>query len=157
MSGKQTTEHMSPAAIRSWIGLYLLILTGAVGGTLLLAGGVLPMNDADLTSCFEIIIPFLLGQLALTFRFYANPADHQTRVKVPKWVVKGPPVIVTILLVAGFTVMIVGALRQSESVPSGEKFKALLTFCVALLNASTVYITTKYFESKQVAADREAA
>jgi hypothetical protein len=141
------SETMSPSSIRTWIGLYLLVLTGAVAGVLLLAGNLMPLEPGDITASFEIMIPFLLGQIAVTFRFYVNPHPRPVRVAIPSWVVKGPPIIVSILLVGSFTLMIVGGLQQSRVVPSAEKFKALLTFCVALLNASTVYVITKYFES----------
>lgn len=137
---------MSPASIRNWIGIYLLVLTGSVAGILLLAGNILPLEESDVTASFEIVIPFLLGELAAVFRFYTHPHPRASQISIPTWVVKGPPIIVTILLTIGFGVELGGGLAQSRIAPSPERFKALLTFCVALLNATTMYVVTKYFE-----------
>lgn len=137
---------MSPASIRNWIGIYLLVLTGSLAGVLLLAGNMMPLEESDITASFEIMIPFLLGELAVVFRFYVHPRSRASQISIPAWVVKGPPIIVTVLLVVGFGVELGGGLTQSRIAPSPERFKALLTFCVALLNVTTIYVMTKYFE-----------
>jgi hypothetical protein len=93
---------MEPEAIRGWIGAYVLALTAVLGGYLLLAPDILlPLEASDKTSSFEIILPFLLAQVAAVYRFYTDQDARKRLVshRIPKWAVKGPPLLVTLLLI----------------------------------------------------------
>jgi len=109
---------------------------------------MLPLEWSDRIAAFEIVVPFLLGQIAAVFRYYGEDTRHPSRpLNLPPWVVLGPPIIVTVTLVLLFTCMAVGGISQAEWTPAPDQFKGLLTFCVGLLNASTVYVISKYFQS----------
>ena len=137
--------------VRNWLGAYVLILTALLGGYLFLAPlALLPLELTDRTSSFEIIIPFLLGQVAAVYRFYTDTdASHRMiGTRLPSWVVKAPPILVTLLLIVVLTQFAYAGI-QREIPPSAETFKGLVTFCVALMNASTVFIISRYFDGKE--------
>lgn len=140
---------MSATDIRQWLGIYVLILTAAIGGYSFLAPVVLlPLESSDRTTAFEIILPFLIAQLSAVYRFFTDPDAQRTATSldIPVWAVKAPLIIVTILLMIEFILFGVAGINRQQP-PSPETFKGLLTFCVALLNASTVLIITRYFGS----------
>lgn len=148
---------MKPSQVRTWLGLYVLILTTAVGAWILLAGGspLLPLEKHDVTSSFEIIVPFLLAQVAVVFRYYGGPAPKEhTRRRLPAFIVKGPPLMVTGLLVLLAGLMAHGGVTGSKFTPSPEVFKGTLTFAVAILNATSVYLVTAYFETSRTVSGR---
>jgi hypothetical protein len=139
---------MSANDIRNWLGAYVLFLAAILGGYLFLApASLLPLESTDRTSCFEVILPFLLGQVAAVYRFYTDPDVHTRSVGgvIPAWAVKGPPIVVTVLLVIELTMFALAG-QSRGTPPTPELFKGLVTFCVALLNASTVFIITRYFD-----------
>jgi hypothetical protein len=148
---------MDSSSVRNWLGLYVLILTGGVGAYFFVAPPrVMPLEMPDRVAAAEILIPFLLGQMAAVFRFYTGPGARKIRrVDIPVWVVKGPPILVSIILLLEFTLMVIGGLtRDASLIPSAEAFKAALTFCVAFLNATTVFVISRYFEAPPEAAVR---
>jgi hypothetical protein len=65
--------------IRNWLGAYVFFLAAFLGGYFFLAPeSLLPLELSDRTACFEIILPFLLGQVAAVYRFYTDPnANHR--------------------------------------------------------------------------------
>jgi hypothetical protein len=140
---------MKAADIRNWLGAYVLFLTAFLGGYLFLAPlPLLPLESSDKTSCFQIILPFLLAQVAAVYRFYSDPNATNRVVDniIPGWAVKAPPIIVTVLLIIELVLFAVAGLSGGTP-PAPETFKGLVTFCVALLNASTVFIITRYFDT----------
>ena len=141
---------MTASEVRNWLGLYVLCLTVFLGGYCFLAPDwILPLESSDRTASFEIIVPFLIAQVAAVYRFFTDP-DSRRRTsfqRVPAWVVKAPPIFVTLLLICELSLFGFAGTKR-ETPPSAESFKGLLTFCVALLNASTMLVITKYFESK---------
>jgi hypothetical protein len=140
---------MSSSQVRNWLGLYVLCLTVFLGGYSLLAPDVLlPLESADRTASFEIILPLLVAQISLVYRFFIEPdAPHRISVRdIPGWVVKAPPLLVSLLLAAELILFAFAGIQRRQP-PSPEMFKGLVTFCVALLNATTVLIITRYFGS----------
>lgn len=149
---------MDATDVRNWLGLYVLILTAAIGAYFFVAPRMLvPLERPDQIAAAEILTPFLLGQVAAVFRFYSSPRRHKTKpINIPRWVVKVPPALVSILLGVELVLMGIGGVtRNVRLIPDPDAFKALLTFCVALLNASTVFVITRYFEA-QVASSPAA-
>lgn len=142
---------MTALQVRNWLGLYVLCFTAFLGGYSFLASdAILPLEFSDRTASFEIILPFLVAQVAAVYRFYSdkNADDRVDLQNVPAWIVKAPPILVTILVVIQLASFGIAGLRRDKP-PSPEAFKGLLTFCVALLNASTVLVITRYFDSKK--------
>jgi len=136
--------------IRNWLGLYFLTTTSIFGAYVLLAGGssLLPIERQEAVDTFEIIIPVLLGQLTIIFQWFGanNPSSDDEIVDMPKWVVKGPPIIVAIILTIAVLVLILGNLGEGKQwAITPDAFKGVVTFCVSLLNATTVFIISRFF------------
>lgn len=138
---------MTETQVRNWLGLYFLLITGTLGaGILLLGKSVLRLDDVAGT--FQIIIPVLVGQLTIIFRWYGQdqPSVRSRAVNLPNWVVKGPPLMVLGILLLACGLKIAGFVLDAPLVaPSDDQFKNVVTFCVALLNATTIYVVSKYF------------
>src|SRR5207249_1364160 len=98
---------------------------------------LLPLESADRTAAFEIILPVLIAQVAAVYRFFTDANAHHkaAELNLPVWVVKAPLLLVTLLLLIEFVLFGAAGIRRDKP-PSAETFKGLLTFCVALLNAS---------------------
>lgn len=141
---------MKASDVRNWMGLYVLILLGVLGGYCFIAPDyLLPLENSDRVASFEIIVPLLVAQVSVIYRFYADrlESEQQMLPDLPSWTVKAPLIIVSLLLGTELTLFGVAGMTRTKP-PSPETFKGLVTFCVALLNASTVLIITKYFQSK---------
>jgi hypothetical protein len=81
---------MAAKDIRNWIGAYVLFFSAFLGGYLFLAPiSILPLENSDRTSSFEIILPFLLAQVATVYRFYTDPnVNHRRAISaMPVWAV----------------------------------------------------------------------
>lgn len=138
---------MSASQVRNWLGLYVLCLAAFLGGYSFLAPDfLLPLELGDRTSSFEIILPLLIAQISVVYRFFTDPdAEGRDSLRdIPGWVVKAPPLLVSFLLAVELISFAIAGFRRTKP-PSPETFKALVTFCVALLNATTVLIITRYF------------
>ena len=137
---------MTAKEIRNWLGVYFLLITAILGGIILLFGNSILRID-DSIGVFEIIIPVLVGQLAIIFRWFTS--DHisskKHRTLLPGWIVKGPPLLVLLLLITSIALKIIGFHYDSPWTPSDEQFKAVVTFCVTILNATTIYVISRYF------------
>lgn len=134
--------------IRSWLGWYLLITTGVLAASILLLGGtpILPIEHEDKISSFEIIIPFFLAQMSVVFSYYGGDAQPDDSViHLPVFVVKGPPIVTWVVLGLTFFAMCAGGMTGSQLTPSGETFKGIITFVVALMNVSTVLVIARVF------------
>jgi hypothetical protein len=140
--------------VRNWLGIYFLVVTSVLGAYILLFGEtrLLPITQQDSSDAFEIIIPVLVGQLIIIFRWYAGATDLNKNdvIALPRWVVIGPPLIVLGILVVTIGVLIVTNLGDgSNAVLSASRFKGIVTFCVTLLNATTIFIIIRYFEAEK--------
>jgi hypothetical protein len=135
--------------IRNWLGIYVLVLVAFLGGYAFLAPDyLLPLESGDRVAAFEIILPVLLAQVALVFRFYTDEQANTRAIPrmLPAWVVKLPLLLVTLLIGIELAMSgIAGVTRQKP--PSPEAFKGLITFCVSLLNVSSIVILSKYFDA----------
>src|SRR5262245_31455447 len=142
---------MKAQEIRRWLGAYILLLTSVLGAYLLLAGGtwVLPLKPDDVTASFEIVIPFLLGQVVIVYRFFTGSHAGDKRIPpMEPFFVKAPPLLATAIISGCLVVMAIGGYESASWTPSGAKFKAIVTFVVTLLNASTAFVVSRYFEAK---------
>ena len=130
--------------IRNWLGIYFLGTTAVLGAYILLfqQTRLLPISASDASSAFKIIIPTLIAQLTVAFRWISSPPrDGGTQVNIPRWAVIGPPITVDAILVFSVLFLIVDGGKSD----GGEIFKNVVTFCVSLLSASTVFIVSAVF------------
>ena len=139
--------YMPASEVRNWLGIYLLVFMGVFGGVLLLAGQFLPLESEEVTSCFQIMVPFLAGQVVTVSRYFTGHArTSASELPVPAWLVKIPLIMVTALLAVGLVMLFVGGGLQATWVPSPGQFKGLVTFSVTVLTITSVVVIAKYFE-----------
>ena len=147
---------MKAIEVRNWLGIYFLGATFVLGAYLLLFGGgrLLPFERSDATAAFQIIVPVFIGQLAIIARWFTtNPPDPDTVVNIPNWLVKGPTI--GALAVIGLTIVLKIASNYSAQHGGaefvsllGDDFKTIVTFCVSILNATTIYVVAALFGAK---------
>lgn len=148
--------------VRNWLGIYFLLVTGVLGAYLLLfrESPLLPISKADAVDAFEIIIPVLLAQVTMIFRWFSGEqVDEQVTFSIPRWVVTTPPIMVTAILIVAVGTLVIGNLGGGKRwAPSPDAFKGIVTFCVSILNASSVFIISKYFKraEREEVASRQA-
>ena len=141
---------MKVSDARRWLAIYFLLITAVTGGYLLIFGDrtfLLPMSRESATSCFQILIPVLIGQITIIFRWISHltePEDKEAQSPIPEWAIKLPPILVVLLIAGALIGLVAGNGKQWGLAPEG--FKSLLTFAVSLLNASTVFLVSKLFE-----------
>lgn len=71
---------MKARDVRNWIGKYVLILLGVLGGYCFLAPTyLLPLETSDRVAAFEIILPLLIAQLSVIYRFFTDDSEPQDR------------------------------------------------------------------------------
>jgi hypothetical protein len=144
---------MKAGEIRDWLGKYFLLTTVLLGGYILLFAGrytvFLRIDRQTGTDCFQIIIPTLIGQLTLIFRFFGTnqTIDNNAIIPIPSWVVKWPPLLLLGLIIVTIIVMALGNLGPGQTwSPMQDQFKLIVTFYVAVLNATSVFVVSRFFE-----------
>jgi hypothetical protein len=144
---------MKASDIRNWLGLYFLGSTAFFGAYILVFGGTyfLPLKVSDSNAAFQIMIPFFFGQLTIVFKWLAGDRrlNSQGKIDIPVWAVKGPPIAVAAILVVAILSLVITGRLETGTWIDGTRFEAVVTFAVALLNASTVFIVMKLFASKE--------
>jgi hypothetical protein len=136
---------MTLTAARNWLAVFFLGTTASLGAYILLFQQTrfLPIAAKDATSSFQIIIPTLVAQLTLAFKWIADPPhDTDTEQTLPIWAVSGPPVAVLLIMIV--TIVLIG-LDGGNSLDGGAIFKNAVTFCVTLLSATTVFVMARVF------------
>jgi hypothetical protein len=130
--------------IRNWLGIYFLGTTAVLGTYIILFQQtvLLPISSEDASSAFKIIIPTFIAQLTVVFKWIANPPKIDTsEIIMPRWAVMGPPIIVLFMLIISLTYIIIDQGRSN----GGEIFKNVVTFCVSLLSATSVFVISTVF------------
>ena len=146
---------MPASSVRNWLGIYFLLVTGILGSYLLLfrETKLLPISKQEAIDSFEIIIPVFIGQLNLIFKWFSGndpSAPDEAPIPVPKWVVIGPPVMVVSILAFSIVALIVSNSGDQAWIDPSS-FKGVVTLCVSILNATTIYVVIRYFETKKPA------
>jgi hypothetical protein len=135
--------------VRNWLGIYFLLVTGAFGAYLLLfrESPLLPISKAEAVDAFEILVPVLLAQVTMIFRWFSgSQTSEEATLPLPRWVVMGPPIMVIAILILAVCTLVFGNLGAGKRwAPSPDAFKGIVTFCVSILNATSVFIVSKYF------------
>jgi hypothetical protein len=144
---------MRAGEIRDWLGKYFLLSTVFIGGYILLFSGrytaLLRVDSQTGTDCFQIIIPTLVGQLTIIFRFFgtARTIKDDAVIDIPSWVVKWPPLLLIGLLIVTVIIMGVGNVGGGQPwSPLQSQFKMIVTFYVTVLNATTIFVISRFFE-----------
>jgi hypothetical protein len=144
---------MKQGDVRNWLGLYFLLTTVALGGYILIFAHspLLPMERSEGMATFQIVIPLFVGQLTAVFKaFMGGPLPNPGRqIDIPTWTVKAPPLLVIALFVCGVVAVCLSNLEGFPLEFGPTDFKTLVTFAVSVLNATTVFVVTKYFSVPQ--------
>ena len=143
---------MRGSEVRNWLGRYFLALLGSLSGYILLfqETPLLPLSKNEATCALQIIMPVLLAQVTLSFRWFATRRGRRNdaEIGVPRWVVIGPPLLVVALLVSSIVLLIAGnAGEGSHWAPAPSTFRSVVTLCVSILNASTVFVVGAIFRA----------
>src|SRR5437773_1715276 len=119
---------MSSEQVRNWLGVFFLGTTAALGAYIILfqETAALPIASKDATSAFQIIIPTLVAQLAIIFRWIASPPPNpEAQIALPRWAVVGPPTTVSAILITTITLLV---FDRGRSLNGGSIFKNSVTF-----------------------------
>jgi hypothetical protein len=139
---------MKPSEIRNWLGAYFLFTTVVLGAYILIFGQtlLLPMSKRDCVDAFQIIIPVLVAQVTAVFTWFTRNAkkDDDAPTNIPSWMVKGPPVLVIGIIMLTISAMVVSE-RDNGGWVDASTFKAIVTFAVTILNATSVLIVVRFF------------
>jgi hypothetical protein len=142
-------QEMKANDVRNWLGIYFLSTTACFGAYILLFAEthLLPINKEDCDAAFQIMIPFFVGQLTIVFKWIAGDQrlNSGQTIKIPTWAVKGPPIAVAFIFAMAILSLVVTGRSETGTWLDGPRFKAIVTFGVAILNASTVFIVMKLF------------
>jgi hypothetical protein len=147
---------------RRWLAVYFLLLTAITGGYLLLFGEspLLPMSKDEAKAGFQILIPVLIGQIAVIFQWVSRLQEQEDLAELsplPTWSVKLPAVIVAVLIIFGVAVLVIGNSGSGQPIGlSPEGFNGLLTFAVSILNASTIFLVARLFGTPKQATLQDA-
>jgi hypothetical protein len=141
---------MTLGQARKWLGLYFLLFTSALGTYLLIfaQSPLLPMKTADAGDAFKIIIPVLIGQIAVVFKWLAaGNRNNDGTCPIPPWAIKAPTLVTIGIVTASITLMIAGNYSTANWGISPDGFKNVVTFALSVLNASTLYLMPTLFPS----------
>jgi hypothetical protein len=140
---------LTPKEVRDWIGKYFLFTLAALGGYIYIFSETvfLPISRSEALAAGETIIPVFLGQLTIMYRWFfsTTPIDTVGNTEIPSWLIKGPPVVSVILIIASIVSMIVGSNQQAHWTPDPETFRRIVVFVVSLLNVTTLIVISRYF------------
>jgi len=144
---------MTIAVDRRWLALYFLLTTVVVGLYLLIFAGqpILPLSRDEANACFEILIPVLVGQVAVIFQWIAlanvNDDENLKPSPIPSWAITLPPALALFVILAGAAALVMSNSLSNNSSFGPEGFKTTITFAVSILNASTVVLVARLFPS----------
>lgn len=137
---------------RRWFGLFFLFSAFFIGAYLLIFAGTkfLPLSSDQSSDCFKIIIPVLIGQLAIIFQWLSitDNKDSGEISSLPAWAIFLPPVLSVLVIILAAIGLVVANDEHSTLKMGPENFKQALTFSVTLLNATAIYFIAKLFPKK---------
>lgn len=144
---------MTQKQARNWLGIGFFLLTLVVGVYTILFGdtSLLPVSESDATSAFQIIIPVCLSQLAIMAQWFTGEQRRLAGPGVPSWLVWLPLLGVSFALIFTVIMMVVGNSRSAAWTHGPKAFKSIVTFCVALINATSAIVITRYFRAPPAA------
>lgn len=146
---------MTKAAAQKWLALYFLFVTAVLGTYILIfpETDFLPVPRDEAKAALQIIIPVLLGQMAVIFQWIAQARDQvkDELSPIPAWAIKAPAIAAISVLAAVIAALIILNSQKSDT-PLTGMFSNGVTFAVAIINVSTVYLVAKLFPHKKSAS-----
>lgn len=147
---------MNASEVRTWIGKYFLLVLSVIAGYIYIFAEtvLLPIARTEAYAAGETIIPVLLGQLAIIYRWFfsGDSLDLVGDVTVPAWLVRWPPMLAIGLIAAAIASLVIANSTGGQWAPDPEMFRRVVVFSVSMLNVTTVIVITRYFAAKSVAA-----
>jgi len=143
---------MKLSKARRWIGVYFLVITATTGLFLLLFSGsvLLPISEEQASSCFQVIIPVFVGQLAVIFQWIAKEdAQKDKKSSIPVWAILLPPCLSAMIIVVAAVILAIGNLESINWKLSPKSFQNAITFAVSIVNATTVLLMPRLFPSSE--------
>lgn len=95
---------------------------------------------------FQIIVPVFVAQLTTAFTWFTNVSGTaKDTVTFPAWVVQAPPLLVVAVIAITMVSMVMAGGHGAAGWIDATKFKTVVTFCVTILNATTVLVSGRVF------------
>lgn len=154
---------MTLRTARHWLGIYFLVVSVFVGGFLLVFSGtpILPLTSDEARSSFEIIVPVLVGQMALVFQWLStasqNVIEDDRPCPIPDWAIVLPPILAMLIFIVGVVTLALSNEPKASLKVSPSTFQGVVTFTVTILNASTIVLVGKLFPATRDLGDARAA
>lgn len=143
---------MKKSVLGKWLFIYYFSISCVFGFFLIIFGkSVLKIDDP--AGVFAILVPTLISQVAIIMKWFVDKANERDTkadyvVRIPVFLVKVPLIVVTAILVLGTVLKIVGFHQDADWTPSDQQFKWMVTFCISLLNATSIYLVSAFFSKK---------
>ena len=135
---------MKAESIRNFLGIFYLGITFFIGAYIQIFKGtsLLNISDEESSSAFQIVVPTFISQLAIIYRWFSKPPPiAKEKILMPKWLVVGPPLLVSIFFIVVVAVLII---TQGAGLKEGV-FKGAMTFSVSFLGATSAIIILRMF------------
>lgn len=143
---------MNKTELGKWLFIYFLLISLFFGFFLILFGKTLMRID-DPMGVFFIFVPTMAGQITILFKWFADRAPNNSERKkedkfidIPKFIVKTPPILVLIMFLIAILTKIIGFKLDAVWTPSDDQLKGVVTFGISILNATTIYLVSKFFK-----------
>lgn len=138
--------------VAKWLFVYFFLVTTVLGFILILLGKQLLHID-DVNGLVAIIIPTFIGQLTLMVKWIVDNnvvnANYKTKLNLSPFFVKGPPITFIIIVVITFVIRIIGYNTDASWTPNDEQIQTVFTFLLSIFNATTIYLISIYFSTKE--------
>ena len=143
---------MTTSAAQKWLALYFLFVTVGLGTYILIfpETDFLPVGKDEARAAFQIIIPVLLGQLAIIFQWIgqASAVKDDEPSPIPGWAIKAPAISAMAIVMVVIIALVVLNYTKSTR-PLATMFSNGITFAVAILNVSIIYLVGRLFPHKK--------
>jgi len=141
---------MEKKKLAAWLFYYFFATTCIIGFMFIILGPSIFQID-DSNSIISIIIPTLLGQVAILFKWFVDQANNVSLpsqiINIPALIVKFPPLAIIIVLFATLTMRVIGFKQGAEWTPSESQIKLIVTLCMSIMNITTIYLVSIFFQA----------
>lgn len=140
---------MKKSTLGKWLFVFYFSVSCSLGFMLIVFGKTLLHID-DPMGVFSILIPTIIGQVAVISKWFVDRANSEDKeldieVDIPAFIVKAPPIAVALILIVSIVLKIIGFNLDAEWTPSDDQFKAIVTFAMSVLNATSIYLVSVFF------------
>lgn len=143
---------MKKSVLGKWLFIYYFCISSVFGFFLIVFGKTLLKID-DPAGVFSILVPTLISQVAIIMKWFVDKANEKDTkadyvVRIPTFMVKVPLIVVTFILLLGTVLKVIGFHLDADWTPSDQQYKWMVTFCMSLLNATSIYLVSVFFNRK---------